>query len=86
MAGQGDAGHGKAWHGKAWRCNTRAWRGIQAQFSKASPGWARLGVAERGAARPGSNATGGGNPGHFPKHQEAPAQRGATVEGMTEET
>jgi hypothetical protein len=37
--------------------------------------------ASHGVAR--HYAAGGGNPGHFPKHQEAPATRGATVHGMT---
>jgi len=42
----------------------------------------------RGAARHalaclGNNVTVDGNHGHFPKHQEAPASRGATVDGMT---
>lgn len=31
------------------------------------------------------HVTGDGNPGHFPKHQEAPVSRGATVDGMTKE-
>ena len=94
---------------------TRAWRGIQAQFS--GIGCALRGAALRGAARRGepewgrdglhatqsgiwdnftrrdksvrarawhcNNVTGDGNPGHFPKHQEATASRGATVDGMT---
>ena len=51
------------------------------QFSR--HGRARHGAAMRGLAGQCNNVTGDGNPGHFPKHQEAPASRGATVDGMT---
>jgi hypothetical protein len=56
------------------------------QFSEVRQGSPGPGTVWRGEARRGNNVTGDGNPGHFPKHQEAPANRGAMVEGMTEET
>lgn len=70
---------GKARRGRATRYPERN----LGQFIKDRPGWEWPGWSMRALAGQCNNVTGDGNPGHFPKHQEAPASRGATVDGMT---
>lgn len=81
------AKRGAAWHGAVGL--GVAERGEATRYPERNLGQfhaVRLRVASRGMAERGAEGlyvTGDGNPGHFPKHQEAPALRGATVQGMT---
>lgn len=71
------------WRGTVWHVSAAQQRELGAASKRnfTRPAGVIRGKARQATAR--LYVTGDGNPGHFPKHQEAPASRGATVNGMT---